>query len=75
MRLGFLLGSAFGWVVAIFAGFWLFLAARGIAHDYKRGGEETDRRNNRSFRSRWCWGILRAALSAMGLLKLPTSFE
>src|ERR1700728_1684296 len=52
-----------------------FLAARGIAHDDRRGGEETDRRNTGSFRSRWCWGSFGAALSRMELLKLPPSFD
>ena len=32
------MGSAFGWTVAIFAGFWLFLATRGVARDVRRGG-------------------------------------
>jgi hypothetical protein len=70
------MGSAFGWIVAIFAGFWLFLAARGIARDVRRGG------STKLFIGVMgllvlvgAGGFFGAALSAMGLLKLPTYYE
>jgi hypothetical protein len=30
------MGSRFGLIAALFAGVWLFLAARGMAHEFKR---------------------------------------
>jgi hypothetical protein len=68
--------SLFNWLIVLFAGFWFFLAARGMARDFKRAD-----------RLRWtvavmyfliligAGGFFAAALSAMGVLKLPTYRE
>jgi len=70
------MGSAFGWVVAIFAAFWLALAARGITHDFRRGGSKKLVLGVMGFFILiGAGGFFGAALSAMGMLKLPTSFE
>jgi hypothetical protein len=70
------MGSLFGLFLALFAGFWLFLAGRGMAREFKK----TDR-------FKWivavmyllilvgASGFFAAALSATGVLKLPTSRE
>jgi hypothetical protein len=70
------MGSAFGWTVAIFAGFWLFLAARGIARDVRRGGSTKLLIGVMGLLVLiGAGGFFGAALSAMGLLKLPTYYE
>jgi hypothetical protein len=73
------MGSHFGLFLALFAGFWLFLAVRGMAREFKRA--------DRSNRSKWivtvmyvlvligASGFFAAGLSAVGVLKLPTSRE
>jgi hypothetical protein len=70
------MGSFFGLFVAVFAGVWLFLLARGMAREFKRTEQ-----------SKWILGLayflilvgasgfFAAALSASGVLRLPTSFE
>jgi hypothetical protein len=71
------MGSRFGLLVALFVGFWLFLAARGMTRGFR---EEADR-----FKLIvWVMylliligagGFFAAALSAVGILNLPTSLE
>jgi hypothetical protein len=68
--------SLFNWLITLFAGFWLFLAARGMGRDFKRADG-----------LRWtvvvmysliligAGGFFAAALSATGVLKLPTYRE
>jgi hypothetical protein len=68
--------NAFGLFIAIFAAFWLFLAARWMAKDLKA-----------SARAKWikgtmylfiligAGGFFAAALSATGIIMLPTSYE
>lgn len=70
------MGSFFGLLLALFAGVWLFLAARGMAREFERAN-----------RFKWivgamyfliligAGGFFAAALSAVGILKLPTSRE
>jgi hypothetical protein len=70
------MGSRFGLIAALFAGFWLSLAVRGMAREFKRAN-----------RFKWIVGTMyfliligasgffAAALSATGVLKLPTSRE
>src|SRR5260370_26217493 len=70
------MGSLFGPVLALFAAFWLFMAARGTVRELKRAD-----------RFKWIVGVMyfliligasgffAAALSAVGILKLPTSRE
>lgn len=70
------MGSLFGWMVAVFAIIWTVLAIRGISRESKRGG-----------RFNWLvWvggffvvlgaaGFFGAALSSLGVVKLPSSFE
>jgi hypothetical protein len=70
------MSSLFNWFIALFAGFWLFLAARGMVREFKRGG-----------RFKWvlavmysiilvgAGGFFAASLSATGVLKLPTYRE
>jgi hypothetical protein len=70
------MGSLFGMLVALFAGFWLFFAARGMAREFKRAD-----------RFKWIVGVMyffvligasgffAAALSAVGIFKLPSSRE
>ncbi len=70
------MGSRFGLLVALFVGFWLFLAARGRASEFKQAG--------RLKLIAWVMylliligagGFFAAALSAVGVLNLPTSWE
>ena len=70
------MGSRFGLLVALFVGFWLFLAARGRASEFKQAG--------RFKLIAWVMylliligagGFFAAALSAVGVLNLPTSWE
>jgi hypothetical protein len=70
------MGSRFGLLVALFVGFWLFLAARGMAREFKEAG--------RFKLIAWVMylliligagGFFAAALSAVGILNLPTSRE
>jgi bacteriorhodopsin len=68
------MGSAFGWVIAIFAVVWLFLAGRGITGEIQRTQQ-----------TKWIMGLMgllvlvgaggffAAGLSAVGVLKLPSS--
>jgi hypothetical protein len=70
------MGSLFGWTVAVFAVIWIALAIRGISRQSKRGE-----------RFNWLvWiggflvvlgaaGFFGAALSSLGMVKLPPSFE
>jgi len=70
------MGSLFGWTVALFAVIWIALAIRGISRQSKRGE-----------RFNWLvWvggffvvlgaaGFFGAALSSVGMVKLPPSFE
>jgi hypothetical protein len=70
------MGSLFGPVLALFAAFWLFLAARGMIREFKRAD-----------RFKWIAGVMyvliligaggffAAALSAVGVFKFPTSRE
>ncbi len=70
------MGSLFGLFLALFAGVWLFLAGRGMAREFKRAAQ-----------FKWivgamyfliligATGFFAAALSAAGVLKLPTSRE
>jgi hypothetical protein len=70
------MGSLFGLFLALFAGFWLFLAGRGMAREFKKAD-----------RFKWivavmylliligASGFFAAALSATGVLKLPTYRE
>lgn len=70
------MGSRFGLLVALFVGFWLFLAARGMARESKGAG--------RFKLIAWVMylliltgagGFFAAALSAVGIVNLPTSRE
>ena len=68
--------NLFGWFLTLFAAFWLLMAARGMAREFR--GED---------RSKWVTGLMfclvmvgaggffAAALSATGILKLPLSYE
>ena len=68
--------NLFGLFIAFFAAFWLFLAARGMAKELKAPE-----------RAKWirgtmylliligAGGFFAAALSATGIIKLPTSYE
>jgi hypothetical protein len=70
------MGSLFGWTVAVFAVIWTVLAIRGISRQSKRG-------------ERFDWlvwvggflvvlgavGFFGAALTSVGMVKLPASFE
>jgi len=70
------MSSLFNLFIALFAGFWLFLAARGMARQFKQAD-----------RFKWivagmyflifigASGFFAAALSATGVFKLPTSRE
>jgi hypothetical protein len=70
------MSSLFNWFIALFAGFWLFLAARGMVREFKR-----------SDRFKWivavmyfviligAGGFFAASLSATGVLKLPSYRE
>ena len=70
------MGSLFNWFIALFAGFWLFLAARGMVREFKRAD-----------RFKWivavmyfliltgAGGFFAAFLSASGVLKLPSYRE
>src|ERR1700690_1716213 len=70
------MGSRFGLLVALFVGFWLFLAVRGMARKSKAP--------DRFKLIVWVMylliltgagGFFAAALSAVGILNLPTSRE
>jgi hypothetical protein len=70
------MGSAFGWVMAIFAAVWLFLAARGIAREI-RGHDSTPLivALMGLLVIVGAGGFFAAGLSAVGMLKLSNSFE
>ncbi len=68
--------SPFGWALLIFAGFWLFLAGRGVAKDFKgRGAKKVAVGVMGLFVLIGAGGFFTSALSAIGILKLPASVE
>ena len=70
------MGSLFGWTVAVFAVIWVTLAIRGISRQSKRG-ERLDRLVwvGGFFVVLGAAGFFGAALSSLGMVKLPPSFE
>jgi hypothetical protein len=70
------MGSLFGWMVAVFAVIWIALAIRSVSRQSKRG----ERFNWLVWLSGFfvvlgAVGFFGAALSSLGMVKLPPSFE
>ena len=70
------MSSLFNWFIALFAGFWLFLAFRGMAREFKRADRFKLIVAVLYFLILvGAGGFFAAALSATGVLKLPTYRE
>jgi hypothetical protein len=68
--------APFDWLLVLFAGIWFFLVTRSIVRSFNRGGHATWLVAAMGFLILvGSGGFFGAGLSAMGIVKLPNSFE